>query len=176
MKRIQTNEYANPSKIIGIQFSMLSPEEIRKNSVVEITSQSRDTMGGLFDPKMGVLEHGLYCPTDGLSNIETPGYFGHMEMAMPVFFIQHIKEISKILKMICYKCSKLLIDKEKYKHIIDLPAEERWSFLTNTFFKRHVSRCGENMDDGCGCKQPDKIRMTGFATLDAVWEDQKKQR
>ena len=46
MKRIQTNEYANPSKIIGIQFSMLSPEEIRKNSVVEITSQSRDTMGG----------------------------------------------------------------------------------------------------------------------------------
>ena len=32
MKRIQTNDYQNPSKIIGIQFSMLSPEEIRKNS------------------------------------------------------------------------------------------------------------------------------------------------
>jgi hypothetical protein len=32
MKRIQTNEYSNPSKIIGIQFSMLSPEEIRKKS------------------------------------------------------------------------------------------------------------------------------------------------
>ena len=29
------------SKIIGIQFSVLSPEEIRKNSVAEITS--RDT-------------------------------------------------------------------------------------------------------------------------------------
>ena len=170
MKRIQTNEYANPSKIIGIQFSMLSPDEIRKNSVVEITSQSRDTMGGLFDPKMGVLEHGLYCPTDGLSNIETPGYFGHMEMAMPVYFIQHMKEISKILKMICYKCSKLLIDKQKYKHLTELTAEERWTFLTSVFFKRHISRCGENSDEGCGCKQPDKIRMSGFATLDAVWE------
>ena len=32
----------NPSsKIIGVQFSMLSPDEIRKNSVVEVTS--RDT-------------------------------------------------------------------------------------------------------------------------------------
>ena len=31
----------NPSKIIGIQFSVLSPEEIRKGSVAEITS--RDT-------------------------------------------------------------------------------------------------------------------------------------
>ena len=27
----------NPSKIIGIQFSILSPEEIRNNSVAEIT-------------------------------------------------------------------------------------------------------------------------------------------
>ena len=31
----------NASKIIGIQFSVLSPEEIRKGSVAEITS--RDT-------------------------------------------------------------------------------------------------------------------------------------
>ena len=33
--------YENPSKIIGIQFSILSPEEIRKTSVVEVVS--RDT-------------------------------------------------------------------------------------------------------------------------------------
>ena len=31
----------NPSKIIGIQFSILSPDEIRRGSVAEITS--RDT-------------------------------------------------------------------------------------------------------------------------------------
>jgi DNA-directed RNA polymerase II subunit RPB1 len=38
---VKSNDYKAPSKIIGIQFSMLSPEEIRKNSVVEVTS--RDT-------------------------------------------------------------------------------------------------------------------------------------
>ena len=70
MNRIHTNEYKNPSKIIGIQFSMLSPEEIRKNSVVEITSRETTgklSIGGLFDAKMGVLERGLFCPTDGLT-------------------------------------------------------------------------------------------------------------
>ena len=38
-QRTKMSEYKNPSKIIGIQFSILSPEEIRKNSVVEITSR-----------------------------------------------------------------------------------------------------------------------------------------
>ena len=164
MKRIQTNDYENPSKIIGIQFSMLSPEEIRKNSVVEIVS--RDSIGGLFDAKMGVLEKGVFCPTDGLTYMDTPGYFGHMEMAMPVFFVQHIKDIIKICKVTCYKCSKLLINKNKYKHLLVLPPEERWQVLGNI----HTKRCGEDTEDGCGCKQPDKLKLEGFASVTAVWE------
>ena len=167
MKRIQTNEYANPSKIIGIQFSMLSPEEIRKNSVVEIVS--RDSIGGLFDVKMGVLEKGLFCPTDGLTYMDTPGYFGHMELAMPVLLVQHIKDIMKICKVVCYKCSKILVNKNNFKHIMHLSPEERWQVISN----HKVTRCGQDTNDGCGCKQPDKIKQDGFATLIAVWEKMK---
>ena len=55
------------SKIIGIQFSMLSPEEILKSSVAEITSRdtyvnNRPVINGLFDPRMGVLDPGIICP------------------------------------------------------------------------------------------------------------------
>lgn len=164
MKRIQTNDYANPSKIIGIQFSMLSPEEIRKNSVVEIVS--RESMGGLFDVKMGVLEKGLFCPTDGLTYMDTPGYFGHMELAMPVLLIQHIKDIMKICKVVCYKCSKLLVNKNNFKHVAHMAPEERWQAISHN----KVTRCGQDTEDGCGCKQPDKIKQDGFATLLAVWE------
>ena len=167
MKRIQTNEYANPSKIIGIQFSMLSPEEIRKNSVVEIVS--RDSIGGLFDVKMGVLEKGLFCPTDGLTYMDTPGYFGHMELAMPVLLVQHIKDIMKICKVVCYKCSKILVNKNNFKHISHLSPEERWQLISN----HKITRCGQDTNDGCGCKQPDKIKQDGFATLIAVWEKMK---
>ena len=55
-----------PSKIIGIQFSILSPEEIRRGSVAEIVTRdtyinNKPVIGGLFDPRMGVLEP-VYMP------------------------------------------------------------------------------------------------------------------
>jgi DNA-directed RNA polymerase II subunit RPB1 len=163
------------SKIIGIQFSMLSPEEIRKNSVVEITTclnnktyiNNKPVVGGLFDPRMGVLEPGLICPTDGYTYIDTPGYFGHIELACPVLYIQHLKEIIKMCKCVCFKCSKLLINKQNHKHILKLPASERWSYVNSIASK--AKRCGESTDDGCGCKQPDKIKVEGMSTIMAIW-------
>ena len=71
MSKNNATKSSNPSKVIGIQFSILSPEEIRKGSVAEITNRdtyinNKPVIGGLFDPRMGVLEPGLICPTDGL--------------------------------------------------------------------------------------------------------------
>ena len=166
------NEHVNPSRIIGIQFSMLSPEAIRKNSVAEITK--RDTYmggvpvdGGLFDSRMGVLEPGMICPTDGLTYIDTPGYFGHIEMARPVFFIQHITEIMKICRCVCFKCSKLRINKLNHAHVLEMKGEDRWDYVQTLASK--VKRCGESTGDGCGCLQPEKIKLDGLATLHAHW-------
>jgi DNA-directed RNA polymerase beta' subunit len=135
MSLSKMNEYKNPSKIIGIQFSILSPDEIRRNSVVEITSRdtyinNKPVIGGLFDPRMGVLEPGPICPTDGMTYIETPGYFGHVELARPVFFIQHLKDIIKVLKAVCFKCSKLKCNKNQHKHILEKNGEYRWSYVS----------------------------------------------
>ena len=114
----------NASKIIGIQFSVLSPEEIRKGSVAEITSRdtyinNKPVINGLFDPRMGVLEPGLVCPTDGLNYMQTPGYFGHINLARPVYYIQYLTTIVKVLRCVCFKCSKLKINKDKHSHILD---------------------------------------------------------
>jgi DNA-directed RNA polymerase II subunit RPB1 len=173
-QKSRSNEYKAPSRIIGIQFSILSPEEIRKNSVVEVTSRdtyinNKPVVGGLFDPRMGVLEPGTVCPTDGMTYIDTPGYFGHIELARPVFFIQHIKEIMKICRCICFKCSKLLINKNQHKHILSRSAEDRWEYVSQAAAK--IKRCGEATDDGCGCKQPDKTKLEGMSTIYAIWEN-----
>ena len=160
------------SKVIGIQFSILSPEEIRRSSVAEITSRdtyinNKPVINGLFDPRMGVLEPGLICPTDGLDYMKTPGYFGHIELARPVFYIQYLSTIQKILRCVCFKCSKLLISKEKYKHALQMKSSDRWKYVFEIC--KNVKRCGEDTDDGCGCLQPKKIKKEGFSNLFAEW-------
>ena len=166
------SEYKNASKIIGVQFSIFSPDEIRRNSVVEVVSRdtyinNKPVIGGLFDPRMGVLEPGSICPTDGLTYIDTPGYFGHIELVRPVFFVHHIKEIMKICRCVCFKCSKLLINKTQHKHILDRDGDGRWTYVSGLASK--VKRCGESTDDGCGCKQPEKIKLEGMSTIIASW-------
>ena len=162
----------NVSKVVGIQFSILSPDEIRKGSVAEITSRdtyinNKPVIGGLFDPRMGVLEPGLICPTDGLDYMQTPGYSGHIELARPVFFIQYLNTIQKIMKCVCFKCSKLLVSKEKYKQALKLQGDARWKYVFK--LSSVIKRCGEDTEDGCGCLQP-KIKKEGLATIHAEWK------
>jgi len=161
------------SKIVGIQFSILSPEEIRKGAVTEITSRdtyigNKPVLGGLFCPYMGVSEPGMLCPTDGLDYMNTPGYFGRIELAMPVFYYQHLNTIHKILRCVCLKCSRLLINKEEHKQALKMSPDERWSYVFGVASK--VKRCGDVNDEGCGCLMPKKIRKENLATLIAEWE------
>jgi len=168
------NNKNTPAKIIGIQFSILSPEEIKNNSVAEITNRdtyinNKPVIGGLFDPRMGVLDPGLICPTDGLDYMKTPGYFGHINLARPVYYIQYLNTLIKIIRCTCIKCGKLLIDKNKYKYALKMNDEERWNFVFSLASK--IKRCGEDIHDGCGCKQPSKLKKEGLATLIAEWDN-----
>lgn len=164
----------NVSSIIGIQFSIMSPEEIRKSSVAHITDRNtydnnRPVVGGPFDSRMGVLEPGLICPTDGLDYMQTPGYFGHIELARPVFYIQYLTTVRKILSCVCIKCSKLLISKETNSRFMEMKPDQRWN---NVFqYCSKVKRCGEDTHDGCGCLQPKRIKKQDMATLVAEWEN-----
>ena len=80
---------------------------------------------------MGVID-GKICPTDGMDNRFCPGYFGHIELAKPVFHIQYLALILKILKCVCFRCSKLLINKDdpEIKDILKiLKGRNRWNYI-----------------------------------------------
>ena len=163
------------SKIVGVQFSILSPDEIRKGSVTEITSRdtyvgNKPVIGGLFCPYMGVSEPGMLCPTDGLDYMNTPGYFGRIELAAPVFYYQHLATVHKLLRCVCLKCSKLLISKEEHKQVLKMSPDERWSYVFGVASKKQAKRCGDDNEDGCGCLMPKKIRKENLATLIAEWD------
>ena len=95
------------SDIIGLQFSV-SSQEIRRKSVVKVSqpllydTNGEPIINGLFDPRLGVLDPGKICPTDGLDNRFCPGYFGHMDLVKPVFQLSIYGYYYENSKMLLY--------------------------------------------------------------------------
>lgn len=156
--------------IVGIQFGIFSPDEIRRRSVVEITTQtpyegSEPKIGGLFDPRMGVLENGKTCRSCGQTNHGCPGHFGHYELTRPVYYIQFLPMVQNILRCVCIRCSKLLIEKEMHKDLAKRKGEVRWrEVLTRC---KNITRCGQETEDGCGAPQPNNYKKEGIARIEA---------
>jgi DNA-directed RNA polymerase II subunit RPB1 len=162
--------------IVGVQFSILSPDEIERSSVVEITTQttyegSEPKIGGLFDPRMGVLDNGKICRTCQQSNHGCPGHFGHYRLTRPVYYIQFHSMIMNILKCICIRCSKLRIDKNLHKDLLNRKGETRWKEVLAA--SSNIKRCGQECEDGCGALQPDKFVRDGIARIIAHYSEMK---
>ena len=119
---------------------------------------------------MGVSEYGRICPTDGLDSRECPGYFGHIELSRPVFYIQFLPIVQKLLNCVCIRCGQILIDKnnEKTLDILKKKGKNRWTKMISIAQKIKV--CGAEREDGCGAIQPDKIQKEGVGKLFAEWK------
>ena len=160
--------------IVGIQFGIFSPEEIERRSVVEITNQgtydnNEPKIGGLFDPRMGVLDNGKVCRSCGQTNHGCPGHFGHYRLARPVYFYQFMPIIQDILGCVCIRCSKLLIDKESNKGTQRKGGQARWREVKNLC--SNIGRCGQDTVDGCGARQPTRYTREGMLQIVAEWEN-----
>ena len=169
--------YAPSSEIepvVGIQICIFSPEEIERRSVVEITNGgtyegNEPKIGGLFDPRMGVLDNGRECRSCGQTNHKCPGHFGHFRLARPVYYIQFLPFIQNVLSCVCIRCSKLLIDKKFRKHLLKRKGEARWREVLTA--SKEMKRCGYETEDGCGARQPTRYVREGIARIVAEWDD-----
>jgi len=169
--------YAPSSEIetvVGIQICVFSPDEIERRSVVEVTNAgtyegNEPKIGGLFDPRMGVIENGKECRSCGQTNHKCPGHFGHFRLARPVYYIQFLPFIQNVLACVCIRCSKLLIDKKFRKNFLKRKGEARWRDVLTA--SKEIGRCGQETEDGCGAKQPDRYIREGIARLVAEWDD-----
>tara|TARA_B100001123_G_scaffold415707_1_gene516497 strand:+ start:3020 stop:7579 length:4560 start_codon:yes stop_codon:yes gene_type:complete len=112
------NELDDPnfSQINKLNLSLLNPEQIKKGAVCEIFNSEtyeggEPKINGLFDPRMGCSDKNGVCVTCGNYNDICPGHFGKIELPLPVFNINTIDYVKKLLKCVCIRCSNILIDK-----------------------------------------------------------------
>jgi DNA-directed RNA polymerase II subunit RPB1 len=142
-----------------IQMGILSPDEILRGSVCEITTsetyEGNDPKpGGLFDPRMGVIENGRICATCKNSEKLCVGHFGHIRLALPVYNFHYIDYIRKLMRCICLRCSRILVDINNPKIVNDLKNKVgRNRFMSIFEHSKSIRRCD---NPGCMFIQPSK--------------------
>lgn len=99
-----------------------TPTPVQKRySVVHVTQpvtyvNGEPKPGGLADLRLGSTDRYVRCTTDGLDREEgCPGYFGHVELATPLYHIGFNKTVLKILRCVGYHSSKLLLNPDDNK-------------------------------------------------------------
>ncbi|XP_043467714.1 DNA-directed RNA polymerase II subunit RPB1-like [Leptopilina heterotoma] len=149
-----------------VQFGILSPDEIRRMSVTEEGIRFTETFengkpkgGGLMDPRQGAIDDKSRCQTCDGQLPECPGHFGHINLAKPVFHIGFLAKTIKILRCVCFFCSKLLISPNdpNIRKILTETEDQPGRRLTLIHDLCVTKRkCGDNSKElyGCGQCQP----------------------
>ena len=131
MNRDDKNVFETLSSPVGvlvneaqaIQYSFYTADELRKLSVVQVTSsEQRDALnrplpGGLYDSKMGPTDHYESCTTCGLDYALCPGHLGHIDLALPAYAPILFTEMIKMLKAKCFNCHRFRADAGKLQNL-----------------------------------------------------------
>eukprot|EP00526_Cylindrotheca_closterium_P003203 CAMPEP_0113639728 /NCGR_PEP_ID=MMETSP0017_2-20120614/20848_1 /TAXON_ID=2856 /ORGANISM="Cylindrotheca closterium" /LENGTH=1628 /DNA_ID=CAMNT_0000550969 /DNA_START=136 /DNA_END=5019 /DNA_ORIENTATION=+ /assembly_acc=CAM_ASM_000147 len=108
-------------RIKKLQFGVVNPNELRQYSVTQAITvngrkipagvtryetqvQGQPVYGGANDPRLG-----------NLHDKSDPGYFGHLELARPVYHQGFIDIVMKSMRCICYHCGRIRMDSDEFK-------------------------------------------------------------
>ena len=152
-----------PLKVIKeIKFGILSPDIIRKMSVVEVTTSEiydeagNPVRGGLMDRRLGVVEPGVRCEKCGNFHDKCPGHFGRIELVKPVIHVEFARYIYEILRATCRECGRLLLtdaEIERYRRRLQR-LRKHWRLLAEMLTKRILKKAQERtVCPHCGAKQ-----------------------
>eukprot|EP00922_Rhytidocystis_sp_ex-Travisia-forbesii_P061301 GHVS01090880.1.p1 GENE.GHVS01090880.1~~GHVS01090880.1.p1 ORF type:complete len:1706 (-),score=216.23 GHVS01090880.1:641-5758(-) len=103
--------------IKAIQFGILNPDFIKRLSVCEVTNVELYDSTGESKPKglnaavMGPTDYRTTCGTCNMDVKECPGHWGHVNLSRPIYHCGFVATVVKILRCVCYGCSKILIDR-----------------------------------------------------------------
>ncbi|KAM7261225.1 hypothetical protein ACFE04_026700 [Oxalis oulophora] len=187
---------AEVTKVRMVQFGILSPDEIRQMSVVQIehsetTERGKPKPGGLSDPHLGTIDRKMKCETCAANMAECPGHFGHLELAKPMFHIGFMKTVLSVMRCVCFNCSKILADEDepKFKQAMKVKnPKHRLKKILDACKNKTKCTGGDEIDGqgeedlekppkksrgGCGSQQP-KISIEGMKMIMEYKSQRKK--
>lgn len=119
MKELFNPQLYRNSKISNITLSPLSDTLIKKLSVLRVTTrdlydEQRNVIPeGVLDTRLGLGSKLGTCGHCGRDSVECIGHTGHYELFVPLIHPGYLKKVVDLLRRICIKCAKLLVNKKK---------------------------------------------------------------
>jgi DNA-directed RNA polymerase beta' subunit len=114
--------------IDSIKFTLNGNDENNRNGLIAIQDHGlfepdgSPTPNGLYDLRMGSIDHNNICPICQNGKKLCPGHRGKYVLKYPVMQPLGISQIRKLLKIFCFNCGNLMIPIEK---LIELPMHKR---------------------------------------------------
>lgn len=111
---IYTCQEDDGARVRGVQLTLVDPDIVRRMSVVKITEpaiydKNTPKKDGVYDHRMGVVVRRLACGTCGHMVDSCPGHIGSIELNHPVYHVHYINYVLKVLRCVCYYCSRFLM-------------------------------------------------------------------
>lgn len=163
----------------GIQFGVLTDEQIRAVGVVEVTestlhARGQPKAGGPIDTRFGTCSRFHLCGTCKNTVQTCPGHPGYISLPYPVPHVAFVSYLTRILNVFCFNCSWFLLPPDS------IPATARTAKTRLMFAydearkararKRQPLVC---LNPECGLPQPTLYLEEPFVRL--MWREDVKE-
>jgi DNA-directed RNA polymerase II subunit RPB1 len=115
---------AGHSSIQVVGFWLSADEEHLRDSYAEIVnyelyapSTGEPVPGGVYDLRCGTTSHDFLCLTCVHGKKLCPGHRGHIRLRIAVLQPIAISEIRHWLRIVCFRCGEIVVDREKYARL-----------------------------------------------------------
>ena len=160
-----TNNY--PVRVGKVRFGLLSPEEIRRISTVEVKDTTIYCRGlpnprGINDHRMGTVDRRLLCGTCCRDVRMCQGHVGHIELSFPMYHIGFFDTTFKTLRCVCFTCSRILLSDDEIKVIdkMNINGKQKFGYVYNIIKTR--KKC-------CHCSFVQPTYTRGTLSIKADW-------
>jgi len=126
---------AGHSTIQYVGFSLSGDKEHKERSFAPINSYElysaagQPVTGGVYDLRLGTTDHTYLCLTCVNGKKLCPGHRGSLTLRVAVSQPIAIADIRRWLRVVCFKCGEIVVDREKFAH---LPVGKRLSEAATT--------------------------------------------
>ena len=147
-----SNDMSMP--IDGLQFSMLTPKDIKGISVLEVTNFLMEGPNSIHDPRLGPIGNGrdnrcITCNgvykrgTGDPNEIECPGHWSYIELMIPIPHPLCTKEILTYLRLFCNieGCGRLLFTLDQIR-LLNLPKGLAARLTKLSEYREQLKVCG----------------------------------